>query len=40
MATQKMIPMKSADKAFKPCAACKAPAKCKAAGQCMAKKGK
>jgi hypothetical protein len=28
---------KAGGKVFKPCAACKSPAKCKAAGKCLAK---
>jgi hypothetical protein len=34
----KPIAMKKGGKAFKPCSACKSPAKCKAAGKCMMKK--
>lgn len=40
--TKKSKPLayKAGGKVFKPCAACKSPAKCKKAGKCLAKEAK
>lgn len=38
--TTKKLAYKTGGKVFKPCSACKTPAKCKKAGKCLAKSSK